>query len=297
MSAARYFTSIFSKRNLRKIFSERIQKSAARGIDRIHPEGFGKELSKELDLICRKVHSNTYKFTSYKEKLVSKGANDSPRVLSIPTVRDRIVLRGICNLLARVFPKSVAEIPQMKIDALQSALASDEYHEFVKIDLRKFYPSIPHDRLIHTLKRKIRKPAILNLIATAIETPTVPAQRGGKGANKNTVGVPQGLAISNLLAEIFLNRFDEQVNELPGIWYRRYVDDILILCPLNSSKEIGNAVCDALKNYGVHPHGLNEAGSKSKVGLLCDELEFLGYHITTDSFPSAGQVFKSLNPH
>lgn len=279
MTAARHLKSIFSKKNLRSIFVQNIGKSAAKGIDRIHPDVFGKTLPKELQFICHKVHNNLYKFTSYKEKLISKGANGYPRVLSIPTVRDRLVLRGLCDLLTEVFPDSVPKIPQVKLEALQVALGLPQYQEFIKIDLRSFYPSIPHDRLIKTLKKKIRKPAILDLIVAAIKNPTVPESRGSKGAVKCEVGVPQGLSISNLLAEIYLKTFDDQMKAYPGIWYQRYVDDILILCPAGTSATIGNMTCEALKKQGLNPHGLNDEGSKSKTGSLKDDLEFLGYHI------------------
>ncbi|WP_334186958.1 reverse transcriptase domain-containing protein [Noviherbaspirillum sp.] len=279
MTASKSFKTIFLTKNLRKIYVDRIQNTASRGLDRIFPGALIKVLADELALIERKVHAAEYRYTPYKEKLISKGANEPPRLISIPTARDRIVLRGICDLLTKTYPDAIPEIPQIKIEGLKEALDSGQYCEFVRIDLQKFYPSIPHDKLIKTLKSRIRKPQILTLIHGAITNPTVPESKGGKGAVKNLCGIPQGLSISNVLAEIFLKNFDKQMREKSGIWYSRYVDDILVLCESGQSKLIAEEACKCLETYGLKPHRLDTPGSKSKNGTLTDKFEFLGYQV------------------
>jgi RNA-directed DNA polymerase len=279
MSAAHSFKRIFGTRNLREIFVHRVQDTGAIGIDRIHPSRYSKYLVDEVSLIQRKVKSKSYRFTSYKEKLISKGANDAPRVISIPTVRDRIVLRGICDLLVETFPAATPEIPQVRIEALKEQLQRGMFAEFVKIDLRQFYPSIPHTSLLNILQGKIRKTEIITLIQDAIATPTVPSVKGGKGAARNAKGVPQGLSISNLLAEIYLSKFDAEIAALSNIWFCRYVDDILILCTAGQSKSIAESVCKRLEKWGLNPHRLGAPDSKSKSGSLKDEFDFLGYQV------------------
>jgi hypothetical protein len=64
---------------------------------------------------------------------------------------------------------------------------------------------------------------------SALAVPTVNEFKGSKHAIPNTKGVPQGLAISNILAEISLGKFDNELSSDPNIWFKRYVDDILIL--------------------------------------------------------------------
>jgi len=91
MSAARNFKKVFSKRNLRRIYSEKIRESGAIGIDRIRPYRLDSRLSTEIEVITEKVSAGTYAFTPYKEKLISKGQGVPPRLISIPTARDRIV--------------------------------------------------------------------------------------------------------------------------------------------------------------------------------------------------------------
>ncbi len=180
-------------------------------------------------------------------------------------------------MLAKIFPEAIAEIPQTKIDRISTALESNEYSEYVKIDLHRFYPSVPHGYLMKALRRRIRKPEILSLIEKSITTATVSDKKGSKGAQPNTCGVPQGLAISNILAEILLLDFDKRMASLKEVSYERYIDDILILCKAGKSAEVLNDVREDLLSMGLKPHPADAEGSKTRKGRLTEEFDFLGY--------------------
>lgn len=244
----------------------------------MRPANLDKNLSAELDRIVQKVHRGEYRFTAYKEKLILKGASSPPRQISIPTARDRIVLRALCNCLSDVFPTAKLTLPQSVIDSLKTALDSGLYAEYAKIDLQKFYPSIPHELVAAATRKKIQKAEFRKLITDALTTPTVPESKGSKGADRPTVGVPQGLAISNVLAEIALQGIDTLFDSRVGIWYKRYVDDILILGAPGVARSTANELISELKTMGLNPHDF-EIGSKSKVESLTDPFSFLGYQI------------------
>lgn len=280
-NAARIFKKCFTARNLKKIYFEKIRDSSAIGIDRIRPLGFQKISEKEISLIIKKVNESSYKFTAYKEKLISKGADSFPRQISIPTVRDRIVLRALCDALIEVFPQAKLTLPQVVIESLRSSINSKKYTEYAKIDLKNFYPSIPHKLVEASIRNKIRKPEFRKLILEAISTPTVNDSRDGKRRIAKQVGVPQGLSISNALAEIALQRIDAKINLIPNIWYKRYVDDILILTPPGQANSIADLVINKLQSIGLNPHPLDEPDSKSRVGLLNEEFNFLGYKVNS----------------
>ncbi|HBX3807935.1 TPA: reverse transcriptase, partial [Klebsiella pneumoniae] len=142
MTASRIFKKSFSEKNLLKIYKERIKESGAIGIDRVRPSKLDTTIKDEVKFISEKVMSGNYKFTAYKEKLISKGANSNPRQISIPTARDRITLRALCECLTGIYPDSRLRLPHKVIDSLKVALASGLYSEYAKIDLRTFYPSI-----------------------------------------------------------------------------------------------------------------------------------------------------------
>lgn len=278
MKAPQSFKSRFTKDHLIQTYSERIVNSAAIGIDRVRASRFGDNLSDEVSLIHSRVHGDNYKFTAYKEKLISKGAQSSPRQISIPTVRDRITLRALCECLGDVYPEAKLKLPHTVIDSLKTNIKAGAYVEFAKIDLQKFYPSIPHKLVLSSTWSRIRKREIRSLISKAISTPTVSESRGSSNVAKNDRGVPQGLAISNLLAEISMLGVDREFSSQPGIWYCRYVDDILILSAHGKAEEAAREIILRLKKMGLtaHPPGPN---SKTRIAALTEQFSFLGYLI------------------
>ncbi|MDE2311357.1 MAG: reverse transcriptase [Betaproteobacteria bacterium] len=280
MSASKIFKRVFTKKYLTTIFVNHIRNSGAVGLDRVRPANFEKIFPKEVSSLNKKIQNGSYRFTRYKQKLISKGAGKYPRVISIPTVRDRVVLRGICDFLTDTFDHVTLEIPQVKIAHLKNALESGQYSEYIKIDLANFYPSIDHELLAKTLRKKIRKSEALALVQNAIRTETVAEGPRRSVGGKNSEGVPQGLSISNILAEIFIADFDRHMASQNEIFYQRYVDDILILCKLGCAEAIAGDAIDFLKKKKLHPHELNASGaSKSSRGTISSEFDYLGYKV------------------
>lgn len=276
MSTLLAFTNCFSEENLQKIYNERIKNSGAVGLDKVRPSKLEEKLNEELHIIIRKALKANYNFTAYKEKLISKGAHSCPRQISIPTARDRIVLRALCEFLSEAFPNAKLHLPQEIIDSLKQALKSQSYAEYAKIDLKNFYPSIPHSLVSESIE--YLNIEAKNLIKNAITTPTVPESMGRKNTPPTSQGVPQGLAISNILAEIALQKIDSLYQDKSNIWYQRYVDDILILTPKGQSEIIAKKIIKQLTDLGLTPHAI-EPGSKSKHSDLSDPFSFLGYQI------------------
>lgn len=279
MSASKHFEKRFRAKNLRQVYVEKIRESQAIGIDRMRPASLHRMLNQELAVITRKVVDGTYKFSAYKQKLISKGANQSPRVLSIPTARDRLVLRALCQVLQDVFPDAIPGIPQTKIEALKVALDSGKFHEFVRLDLRDFYGSIAHTELFKALRQRVRKKALLNLIKNAIETPTIPDGSSSIGVPRNENGVPQGLSISNQLAEISIRQIDNLFASRTDVGYFRYVDDILILTTTGKAEAVAKEAIAHLSSKKFNPHPPTTPNSKSRLGRLNDPFSFLGYQI------------------
>lgn len=275
MSPAEHFVEAFAVDRLREIYEQYISLTSAIGIDRLSRGLFEPTLEREINFISNKVAAGTYRFSQYKEKLISKGAGKYPRVISIPTYRDRITLRALCNVLKHTFSESLElKLPQHTVAQLRTALASGQYTHFIKVDVTNFYPSIDHGILEVEVQQKIAVDEILRLIGAAIESPTVAYP--DRDRKKETKGVPQGLSISNILAEIYLSSFDQWVATHHQVAYFRYVDDILILT--NGDPEVlFNQVSAHLKSaFKLDAHPLNTAG-KSVAGKIADEFNFLGY--------------------
>lgn len=275
MSPAEHFAEAFAVDRLREIYEQYISLTSAIGIDRLSRGLFEPTLEREINFISKKAAAGAYRFSQYKEKLISKGAGKYPRVISIPTYRDRITLRALCNVLKHTFSDSLnVKLPQHTVGKLRTELASGQYTHFIKVDVTNFYPSINHDILEEVVRQKIGEVEILRLISTAIESPTVAYP--DRDRKKETKGVPQGLSISNILAEIYLSSFDQWVAAHHQVAYFRYVDDILILTN-NDPEALFNQVSAHLRSaFKLDAHPLNTAG-KSVAGKITDEFNFLGY--------------------
>lgn len=90
-------------------------------------------------------------------------------------------------------------------------------------------------------------------------------------------GVPQGLAVSNLLAEIVAHEVDAQFLGNMRFQYFRFVDDVLLLCDADDAADLFERVSVSFRNLGLQVHQLGGPGSKSQVGRIEDGFDYLGY--------------------
>ena len=273
---AKAFSKAFTQKILERTYDSYLGTSKTIGLDRVSAENFAANLKIEAALIAKKVAAQTYKFTAYRQRLISKGADRPPRVLSIPTIRDRLTLRTLCDFLIAAFPSASGDIAQVKIAELGKAMATGKYTHFIKIDVEQFYPSISHKKLLTKIRKRVRKKEALSLLSSAITNPTASEKTGGKGAIAVTKGVAQGLSISNALAEIYLQDFDKLFDSNPNIFFLRYVDDVLVLCD-DQFPSIEKQIFSALSSLGLSAHDVEKQGGKSKHGGISAGFDYLGY--------------------
>ncbi len=241
MTILQQFEKHFSEENLKRIFVEHIVYSGATGIDNLDQYAFRRQLDEQIPILSRKMLAGSYQFTKYKLKLVSKGRDKAPREISIPTVRDRIAMRAMCDFLTEVYNDVVEfELPQKVIKKVKIDITSKAYTGVVKLDVTNFYPSIKHNELRSRLGKKIRSNDIKNMLFSAITSPTVSVSKNTDDPSER--GVPQGLAISNILSAIYLVNMDKRFEAYPDIKYYRYVDDVVIFCDFNDAETIAKDV-------------------------------------------------------
>jgi len=277
MSAYKFFNKAFTKKSLVKTYQKHVEESTAVGLDKIGRDKFREEYLEQIKIIRRKALNNSYSFTPYKKKLISKGEHKNPRAISIPTIRDRITLRSLCNVLSQVFKDDLSiEIPQVKIQSINSNIKKDKFESYIKIDVSNFYPTIDHDILFSFLRKKIRKKQLLALIEKSVKNVTVNKSKKEK-IDPNDTGVPQGLSVSNILAEIYLSDIDKKYKKKADIFFTRYVDDILIFCSEKEVDKLFDEIKQDFENIKLTIHELNKKKSKSQSGKITDEIHFLGY--------------------
>jgi retron-type reverse transcriptase len=248
------------------------------GIDGTIKQKFDEILDAELSLIQRKIENNRYDFSFYKQKLIVKSVNKT-REISIPTLRDKLVIKYLYSYIADKFEKITKNIllPQQIIKKVRDS--KSQYDSFIKVDIQNFFPSINHEILLEKLKTKIDDEKILGLITKAITQSTVDAKTPFKQRVKynNMVGVPQGLSISGLLAEIYINDLEQKYTNKKNLEFFRYVDDVLIFCNNNDIDEIIKELKNDFEDLKLSIHDFEVNSNKSSFGNISESFEFLGF--------------------
>ncbi|MEH0760130.1 group II intron reverse transcriptase domain-containing protein [Vibrio sp. 16] len=267
----------FSEKYLKGVFQDNVVYSGGTGIDNINQYTFRKHQDEQIAILSRKMIAGQYSFTKYKLNLISKGRGKAPREISIPTVRDRIGLRALCDFLQERFSNSVEfQLPQTVVREIKDSIATGNHTGVIKLDVSNFYPSVNHTLLAKQLNKRLRKhPDIVRVIFSAISVPTV--SKPSKTDARNTKGVPQGLSISNILAAIYLQELDRFLKSIPNTKTYRYVDDILILCDFEEAEDISKQVISRFKKDDLEIHCPVQIPHKSMIAEIDEEFDYLGY--------------------
>lgn len=268
------FPDFFEPAYLISLFRQHLLHRSTIGRDGVSPSQFASSVAREAPVIQRKVLDGSYRFTPYREMLRVKKAGVNPRVLSAPTIRDQLVLRALKEYLHEVFPTRVDRKPANKLVRETAELIYQPHRDelrFFRTDILGFYDHIDHSTLLGILSRNISDPQALRLIKAAIRTPTLPAPYPHTRTNRNMCGVPQGLAISNILASLYLIDFDAKLRGEVRL-YARYVDDLLLLSDVAAEAEL-----EDLMDSEVARLSLRRNPDKTYSGLVKDGFEFLGY--------------------
>lgn len=144
---------------------------------------------------------------------------------------------------------------------------------FSKYDIDNFYGSIKQEALTDILKKRIKSLELVDIIMKAVKNITVPAtaRKCEYKSYKHSIGVPQGLSISNVLASIYINSFDKAVSDNTARYFR-YVDDILIFNSGDNKDCLKTLVVDELSKLE-----LKTSKTKTSCKSEKNEFDYLGY--------------------
>jgi RNA-directed DNA polymerase len=248
------------------------------GVDGITVQKYEAILEQELEIIERKVNNGTYDFSFYKEKIIAKSPTLT-RTISIPTIRDKIVLKYINRELKDHFKSELAYITP-GIDIVRKIIDSkDQFECYVKIDIQNFFPSIDHELLMQMISPKIKDTQLGALIQKAITQTTVAMKmpKDDRKAYDNAQGVPQGLSISGTLAAIYISDIVHKYRYRKGIEMYIFVDDLLILCDEMDIESLQSSLEKDFNAKKLSIHRFDTSSDKSKVGKTSERFEYLGY--------------------
>jgi len=220
-----------------------------------------------------------------------KKANGKMRPLGIPTVKDRVVQAATVLIIEPIFEADFLECshgfrPKRSahdaLEQIQVQIRSGKQQAY-DADLASYFDTIPHDKLMKCVEKRITDGSILKLIRMWLKAIVVEETRDGKPPRyfRPKQGTPQGGVISPLLANLYLHFFDLMFHKEygPGKWANaklvRYADDFVIL-----AKHIGPRVEEFVKLTLETRMGLKINQEKTAIRNLKkkgDNLEFLGY--------------------
>ncbi len=216
---------------LQSAFEQVKENDGCAGVDGVTVEKFDERIKRNIDTLRNELLMASYQPLPLLRILVDKG-NGEARALSIPTVRDRVVQTAVLDVIRPLFE---AEFEQCSYayrkgrSVKQAVYKVKEYYEdgyvwVVDADIDAFFDSVDHDILIKKVKKIIKNKDIVRLIMMWIKAEVW----DGKSVKTLERGIPQGSAISPILANLFLDKFDEELLR-NGHKLVRFSDDFIIL--------------------------------------------------------------------
>lgn len=269
---------VWTERNLRASYAKVAANGGAPGTDHVSVEAFGHDLEANVARLTKALRDGSYEPQAIRRVYIPKPGSSEQRPLGIPTVRDRVVQGAIRHILEPIFEKDFAPHSygfrpgRGCKDALRRVdeLLKQGYVYVVDADLKSYFDTIPHERLLNRLRERIADGRLLRLLASFLKAGLVDGLEEGEPE----AGAPQGAVLSPLLSNIYLNPLDHLL-AAQGLAMVRYADDFVVLCRSQAEAEQALALirqwCEA-EGRMLHP-------TKTRIVDVRQEgFDFLGYH-------------------
>jgi RNA-directed DNA polymerase len=177
--------------------------------------------------------SNTYRPMAASKKEIPKDGGKKVRVLSIPTIRDRVVQGALKLILEPIFEAdfqagSFGHRPKRTAHEAVARVARaivEEKTRIIDLDLTAYFDNVQHSLLLEKVARRVQDDAVMHLLKMILEA-------------TGTKGVPQSGVISPLLSNLYLNEVDRMLEKAvdttrrgksTSVQYARFADDLVIL--------------------------------------------------------------------
>jgi RNA-directed DNA polymerase len=269
--------------------------AGACGVDRISVGRFAKDSQKRLLAVNERLREGSYRPQPVRRVRIPKPGSKETRPLGVPAVVDRVVQTALKTVIEPVFesafePHSYGYRPGRSAkDALRRVgdLLDAGHLHVVDVDIRKYFDTIPHDKLMELVGRRIADGRVLGLVRAFLEAGVI---EGGEFSG-STEGTPQGGTLSSLLANLYLDPLDKLAGAL-GLQMTRYADDIVVLC---RSEEQAQGALAAIRQWALEA-GLELHPEKTRttdMGRPGSHFDFLGYRFKR---VGSGKLLRLVRP-
>lgn len=270
---------VYAPRTLQAGFLRVASNKGSAGVDHQTVSQFASRLDKELTRLHEGLRDGTYRPQSIKRVYIPKPGSKEKRPLGIPTVRDRVVQTALRSVLEPIYERHFAEHSygfrpgrgcKDALRRVEELLRSGHCH-VVDADIKGYFDSIPHERLMTLVKRRVSDGKVLALIKAYLEQGVL----DGMSTWTPEEGTPQGGVISPLLSNIYLDPLDHLM-AAGGYEMVRYADDFVLLCRnAQQAQEALALVRDWMSEAGLtlHPDKTKIVDANQRGGF-----DFLGYH-------------------
>jgi RNA-directed DNA polymerase len=206
----------------------------APGVEGQTVEQFDAQHVQEVERLREELLQGRYQPHPARRVWIPKLGSTELRPLGIPAVRDRTVQAALRHVLEPIFERDFAPTSYGFRPGRGCAGAVARVEELldaghvwcVDADLKSYFDTIPHERLMELVQQRVVDGNILRLLRQYLKAGVM---EGLKGWQPTEQGTPQGAVISPLLANLYLNPLDHAVAG-QGWELVRYADDFVVLC-------------------------------------------------------------------
>jgi group II intron reverse transcriptase/maturase len=228
------------------------------GVDGVSIRDFDAGLEMNLRRLVFEMESGTYRALPLLRFEVAK-RDGSPRPLAVPAVRDRVVQAAVLNIIEPLLEKEFEDVSyayrkgrSVKLAAMRiKELRERGYRFVVEVDLDAYFENIDHPLLEDKLGQYILDDQVLQLLGQWIRNEVY----DGAKVYVPEKGIAQGAVVSPVMANLFLDDFDEEIMRR-GFQLVRYSDDFIILAKTADEAEEALELTD--KVMALHHLRLDE---------------------------------------
>lgn len=266
---------ILQDENLEEAIKRVKSNKGVAGVDKMTVDEVDEYFKSNKETIKKQILEKKYRPQPVRRVYIPK-SNGRKRPLGIPTVVDRVIQQAIAQVLTKIYDDTFSDNSfgfrpnRSAQNAIMRTLdyLNEGYEWVVDLDIEAYFDTVNHDKLISILRERVFDSATLHLVRKFLQAGIME-----KGLVKsNTIGMPQGGPLSPILSNIYLDKFDKEL-EQRGLHFVRYADDSNIFV---KSEMAANRVMKSVTSWLERKLFLKVSSTKTKV-VRPTNSNFLGF--------------------